>query len=234
MSSPVARPSIAESDPLSPTSANHRPHGERESHEDAVAARDDRVLTFKRRAATRPGGATATATATAGAAVSGLLGGIMSRSAEQQDLVRPLEQVDTAPPSDSGPGLSRPGAPSRIADLPAPPFQHVYNSGTVEQDGLNSLPDRFGSTRSTIGNWTRSVSRSGGAGPSYGGARQPPLRDPLLSPESEQLPPSPGQHPDTEQTPDSTPLPTLPIIVLCVAMLGEFLSASLSSPFLYL
>lgn len=31
----------------------------------------------------------------------------------------------------------------------------------------------------------------------------------------------------------STPLPRLPMFVLCIALLGEFLSASVSSPFLY-
>lgn len=40
--------------------------------------------------------------------------------------------------------------------------------------------------------------------------------------------------PDSEaEKPYSTPLPTIPMLVLCIAMFGEFLCASTSSPFLY-
>ncbi|KAM0750505.1 hypothetical protein T439DRAFT_289689 [Meredithblackwellia eburnea MCA 4105] len=64
---------------------------------------------------------------------------------------------------------------------------------------------------------------------SPGGGRQR-----LLSPGGGniRLPPD-GEGEDDDFLDDATPLPTIPILVLCIAMFGEFLCASTSSPFLY-
>jgi hypothetical protein len=110
-----------------------------------------------------------------------------------------------------------------------------------------------GSVNTSPAAWTRSISRTGPSsrhGRSFGAhsgiGRQAPLRNPLLmSPTDEQRltqpsganagPSGSGGEALANQTtvPQSTPLPTIPIVVLCIAMMGEFLSASVASPFLY-
>lgn len=45
--------------------------------------------------------------------------------------------------------------------------------------------------------------------------------------------PIPSAIPPIKSQQDSTPLPTLPIVVLCFAMISEFLSASVSGPFIF-
>jgi hypothetical protein len=56
------------------------------------------------------------------------------------------------------------------------------------------------------------------SGRSNGGARPPPI---------------PSALPQISVPQDSTPLPLIPIIVLCICMLSEFLSASVTSPFIF-
>lgn len=129
----------------------------------------------------------------------------------------------------------------------------------AEEDGdggdQGSIRRRLHHNNIGTSGWTRSISRTGPAsyrphGPSFGAqsGRQAPLRNPLLmSSQDEQRLTQPsisggrgggGAGNDalaetTTQTTQSTPLPTIPIIVLCTAMMGEFLSASVASPFLY-
>lgn len=45
--------------------------------------------------------------------------------------------------------------------------------------------------------------------------------------------PIPSAIPPIKPEQDSTPLPTLPIVVLCFAMISEFLSASVAGPFIF-
>jgi hypothetical protein len=46
-------------------------------------------------------------------------------------------------------------------------------------------------------------------------------------------PPIPNALPHMSIPRDSTPLPLIPIVVLCICMLSEFLSASVTSPFIF-
>lgn len=145
---------------------------------------------------------------------------------------------------------SRSEAPNRIS-MPPPPFQRQGSQSAFSQamdsdeedegdDGASQLGGRGARQQGQL-KWTRSVSRAQGR-KSFGGnsaySRQPPLRNPLL------LSPGEESHLGGRRTPggfdedeellvEATPLPTIPIIVLCLALFGEFLSASLSSPFMY-
>lgn len=140
-------------------------------------------------------------------------------------------------------------------------YSNAMDSDEEDEESVDGQPG--GRPRGPSLKWTRSVSRAQGR-KSFGGtsgySRQPPLRNPLLLSPGEESQMggrrSPGGLNDQEELiVEATPLPTIPIIVLyaqdalamsllpvlirscpysCVALFGEFLSASLSSPFLYL
>lgn len=209
MSSPAGKQVTADFDPLSP-SATFSMSSSPTNHlatSPPVGILQNSSMSFKKRTPSR----------SQGGARSGLLGGIMSRSTEDESVLPPSAAA--------GQGGSRSEAPNRIA-MPASPFKapqsvysNVMDSDEEDEDG-QSLAGGVRS-RQPSHKWTRSINRAGrrSFGANSGFSRQPPLRNPLLlSPGEESRMGgrrSPGAGDDEEQAPvASTPLPVIPIIVL--------------------
>ncbi|KAK4051245.1 hypothetical protein OIV83_003067 [Microbotryomycetes sp. JL201] len=242
MSSPHSRQ--ANDDPLSPRASPQRvakiisgtDHAPR--HPDTGEDDIRPALSFKKRTTPAATGVSARLSLP----TSGLLGSVLAgrnRQDGQSDRISTLDDTSlhssTAPKASpgriAGSGSLPPNSDSELTGQHALHYRETTDNNTLSSSYNTSAAPHLGQNR-----WSRSVSRN--PEPS---ARQPPLRDPFESPsgsavsvdnmdgmgggiEARRLGPS---------ATDSTPLPTIPIIVLCIAMFGEFLSASLSSPFLY-
>lgn len=210
MSSPAPKQVVTDFDPLSPSTptqlSSTPPNQLSQSPPVGILQNASSPMSFKKRTASKSGGRGA-----------GLLGGILSRSHEEESSLIP-------PPAATG---SRSEAPNRIS-MPPPPFRRVSQSAysnamdSDEEDEENVGAQPGGRPRGPSLKWTRSVSRAGRK--SFGGAsglgRQPPLRNPLLlSPGEEsqmggRRSPGGGLDNDEELIVEATPLPILSIIVL--------------------
>ncbi|GAA5949206.1 hypothetical protein JCM21900_000859 [Sporobolomyces salmonicolor] len=188
-------------------------------------------VSFKRRTPSRGG---------VGAKASSVLAGILSRS--------PNSERDMVPP----PAISRPAAPTQL-ELPSSQFRRPSESGfsqaiaSDDEDDIAEEGSAGRGTSSTLGEpgWKRRATAGGGARLSFapGTAGSRPMRAysaPSTSPTKDTRVPFPGGDLDEDGSGGDdgaafavTPLPKIPMIVLCVALFGEFLSASISSPFLF-
>ncbi|GAA5861853.1 hypothetical protein JCM1840_006855 [Sporobolomyces johnsonii] len=224
------RSTLADLDPLQPS------REPRTAHLDTALtpeppANSTSPVSFKRRTQSRGG---------VGAKASSVLAGILSRS--------PNSERDMVPP----PAISRPAAPTQL-ELPSSPFRRPSESGfsqAIASDDEEDVAEEGSAgngTSSTLGEqgWKRRATGGGGARLSFapGTAGSRPMRAysaPAESPSKEPRTLFPGGDRDEDGTVGDdgaafavTPLPKIPMIVLCVALFGEFLSASISSPFLF-
>ncbi|KAM0787506.1 hypothetical protein ACM66B_003578 [Microbotryomycetes sp. NB124-2] len=241
MSSPRVRHTTDDLDPLSPRTSPHRAaaigagaaslaRATADNHDDDD---DDRpALSFKKRAS-QP--------SSLGARTSGLLSVLNGRSKQdtQSDRIPTIDDASQAAPSALPASANRHTAASALAPRAAAHHDAAYSHAARGTDDFAPYHDQLTQShfaQNAQQRWSRSVSRN-----PEPAQRQPPLRDPLESPSASEILHDNGYDNDDTAAadrshllaPESTPLPTIPLIVLCIAMFGEFLSASLSSPFLY-
>jgi hypothetical protein len=209
-SSPVKQPVRADADPLVQS-------------EPFASSSSPTPISFKRRTPSRSLGIR-----------TGLLGGILSRSNEDD-----VDKVPSMP-------FVREDAPKKIAMPPSPYGSRDSNVLYSDEEELDDGQRTPTGTERMLGhglNQQRMLGQ-GGKGPgriSFGAeVGRPPRRGDPYSPSigSGSASLSPGGRRDGAsdfegEKPYSTPLPTIPMLVLCIAMFGEFLCASTSSPFLY-
>lgn len=172
-------------------------------------------LSFKRRTASQ-----------AKSIKSGLLGGLLRIDQREEDLVPTGSANYQFEVPSGGGGRAR-------ASSMALTFDSERNDDDDEDDDGQRTP-----TSILAGRWPGK-----GRPPGRISFSQPVLRDGRYSTSGMLSPGGMGggrgpTSPRGEMTPPSitlvtTPLPIIPILVLCCAMFGEFLSASTSSPFLY-
>ncbi|GAA6002187.1 uncharacterized protein JCM10292_000798 [Rhodotorula paludigena] len=234
MSTPVARSVLTEPDPLHPPAHALPDDGDGVSppHPGAPA---QPPLSFKRRS---------TPSRSVRDKASGFLGGILTRAdADQRDMVPP-------PPSSSAAALQRPDAPTHIT-LPRPNvnLRRPSDSALSQAVASDEDDDAEAGLGDTLGgrNWRKRLPGPQGRLPSSpatrAGSRRPtghaflsPSKEPgMLSPSFAAEGGSPGEGDEAaDMGPVAvTPLPRIPIFVLSICMLGEFLSASVCSPFLF-
>ncbi|KAK4056045.1 hypothetical protein OIO90_003040 [Microbotryomycetes sp. JL221] len=218
--------STAEADSLHPLSPGPRRttiDGDDTAQQSINSTHEQGGVSFKKRVAA-PGGSVSAV------GRSSLLGNILSSRdtlIDQQDRIPDTEDTSRDPriaytdAASRGDDTTSSLQASRHYSAQLGPGDGEHPSITTH-DGPHAPGDSH-SVHSRAARWTRSA----------------PLRDPLQSPSASSIDyeaaPNQGDHAQSgqNQAAQSTPLPTIPIIVLCIAMFGEFLSASLSSPFLY-
>ncbi|BGP39895.1 hypothetical protein JCM10450v2_003869 [Rhodotorula kratochvilovae] len=236
MSTPVARSLLTEPDPLGPTTPRAEAHEHAtlpslssSPHSHSAAS----PLSFKRRAQPR----------SVRDKAAGILGGILARpsSDNQSDMV-------PTPPA----LLRRPDAPTHIALPPAPDPRRASESAfsqAIASDEEDDLSPGLGGGALGGRSWRRRLPSAAqkrlpsfGTGPVGGRSRRSTGGNALLSPSKEPglcaAGGGAGGDGADEQFADAgpvavTPLPKIPMFVLSICMLGEFLSASVCSPFLF-
>ncbi|GAA6002441.1 hypothetical protein JCM10207_001120 [Rhodosporidiobolus poonsookiae] len=223
MSTPVARSFLTDPDPLGqPSSSSPSPLVSPSPARPSTSS----PMSFKRRTASKPG---------VGAKASSMLGGLLSRSNDdERDMLPP----SAAPPP---PRDSRLGLPTRIPPdlrrLSESGYSQVIASDEEDDDDLAGED----TTQSTLGTlagqaWKRRmtgpVSQGGGNRVSFSDTLGK-LRRTVSGSFSSQSPGGGGSGEGEAEPVPVTPLPKIPIIVLSIAMFGEFLSSSVSSPFLF-
>ncbi|GAA5821517.1 hypothetical protein JCM3770_001058 [Rhodotorula araucariae] len=230
MSTPVVRSPLTEPDPLGPftSRSDHSDPVLPSPHSTAAAS----PLSFKRRAQPR----------SVRDKAAGILGGILARpTSDQGDLVP------------TPPALRRPDAPAHIAlPLPPPDPRRARASESGFSQAIASDDEDDLSPQGALGgatSWRRRLPSAAqkrlasvGTGLPAGRSRRSTAGNGFLSPTKE-----PGLYAASGAAGDDgadgqfadagpvavTPLPKIPIFVVSICMLGEFLSASVCSPFLF-
>ncbi|GAA5942487.1 hypothetical protein JCM10213_004789 [Rhodosporidiobolus nylandii] len=252
MSTPIARSVLTDSGPLgpaptpppfsSPAAAAPNSLLTPSTAAGPVQPTASAPLSFKRKPASNSGGV--------GAKAASFLGGLISRSQEDGDMLPP------PPPS---PSRRRPSSSATASHLSLPrrapldyrrPSDSAYSQAIASDDEADEAEDDGDLTRSTIsalggqrlGGWKRrwtGLQSQGGRSSFAGGAGRPKrtISGGFLAGQRTSTVgggEGDGEEPFVEQVPAQiTPLPKIPIIVLSIAMFGEFLSASVCSPFLF-
>lgn len=258
MSTPVARSVLTEPDPLGPAPA-HLP----DAHDPSLvplsssphspASASSGPLSFKRRTQSR----------SVRDKAAGILGGILSRSGEEEqgDVVPRLPSLSSAglhradapshialPPGSHVPGGTR-GAVPGASDEEDEDEEDELSPGGVGALGSSKAWRRRLPSAAAQRRLVPSGAAAGGGGRMVPRSRRSTGASAFLSPSKEPGMLSPGYSPSGGRGGDDgadsvfptdagpivvTPLPKIPIFVLSICMLGEFLSASVCSPFLFL
>ncbi|GAA5842478.1 hypothetical protein JCM11251_007325 [Rhodosporidiobolus azoricus] len=256
MSTPVARSVLTDMDPLQPPTQPDSPDARLQadpaalpSHLSPPRPSSFSPLSFKRRTASTKG---------AGAKAASMLGGLLSRSQEDEDLIpqppsslpppqHPTSLSFAPPPSHSPMHLS---LPRRTDPTFRSPSESGFSNAIASDDegaeeGEAEDGDLTKSTISALGGrgWKRRGTGPGERGSSFGTLAPPgegrngPRRSVSAAYSAAQSQKEPGGEADEPFTDGGpvfvTPLPKIPILVLSIAMFGEFLSSSVASPFLF-
>ncbi|GAA5836172.1 hypothetical protein JCM3766R1_001984 [Sporobolomyces carnicolor] len=216
----MTTPTRADFDPLNPATPD-TPRGVEGARAPSHLPTTQTPISFKRRTPSRPTGATAK--------VGNLLSQLVSGS---DDMER-----DVVPSTFSHRPTSTPNDP-RFRAVSESNFSQALDDDEEDEED-DDAPDSADERLARL-DWKRKATSGGATGRvSFSQGTAPPR---LVPPYTRNMAsPTKGAGPGDERGGEDedasplvvTPLPKIPMIVLCVALFGEFLSASISSPFLF-
>ncbi|GAA5928681.1 uncharacterized protein JCM15063_003938 [Sporobolomyces koalae] len=209
----MTTPTQADFDPLKP------PNLTNVNRDDPPGAAATTPISFKRRTPSRSIGSKAT----------NLFESLLSSSAERDVVPSPLNRPSASAHVNLTPT-------SRFRDASESTFSQAVDDEEEDDEiddagGFASGDDRLGGR-----DWKRRQAGGGSRGIRLSFAQG--TAPPRLVPPYTRAMTSPSKDPSTvgddlDAFVPVTPLPKIPMVVLCVALFGEFLSASISSPFLF-